>query len=162
MPQKQELLLIVDRVINVWNVLPSTVNFASLNVLRNSTEKTDFSSFLVCSILLVCCVHSNCFIIRFRAAVSVVVGPCCLVLLKLHWCKCTYCIIIGQIKWWWWWWWWWCDVIAYCWFWQQNNITVITTTVLWGHLLLANVLIAGREYDRFSIVCVRWRPALWN
>jgi len=43
----------VDRVMNVWNALPSTVNFASLNVFRNSTEKIDFSSFLVCNILLV-------------------------------------------------------------------------------------------------------------
>jgi len=35
----------VDRVINVWNTLPSTINFASLNVFRNSIEKIDLSSF---------------------------------------------------------------------------------------------------------------------
>ena len=35
----------VDRVINVWNALPSTTNFASLNVFRNSIEKIDLSSF---------------------------------------------------------------------------------------------------------------------
>ena len=35
----------VDKVINVWNALPSTANFASLNVFRNSIEKIDFSSF---------------------------------------------------------------------------------------------------------------------
>ena len=35
----------VDRVINAWNALPSTTNFASLNVFRNSIEKVDFSSF---------------------------------------------------------------------------------------------------------------------
>ena len=35
----------VDRVINVWNALPSTTNFASLNVFKNSIEKVDFSSF---------------------------------------------------------------------------------------------------------------------
>jgi len=35
----------VDRVINVWNALPSTTNFASLNVFRNSIKKIDFSSF---------------------------------------------------------------------------------------------------------------------
>jgi len=73
----------VDRVINVWNALPSTVNFTSLNILRNSFEQIDFSSFLVCNIL---------------------VGPCCPALLKLCRCKCAYCCIIGQIKWWWWWW----------------------------------------------------------
>jgi len=33
------------RVINVWNALPSTTNFASLNVFRNSIEKIDLSSF---------------------------------------------------------------------------------------------------------------------
>ena len=43
----------VDRVIYVWNALPSTVNFTSLNVFRNSTEKIDLSSYLVCNILLV-------------------------------------------------------------------------------------------------------------
>ena len=35
----------VDRVINVWNLLPCTTNFASLNVFRNTIEKIDFSSF---------------------------------------------------------------------------------------------------------------------
>jgi len=35
----------VDKVINVWNALPSTTNFASLNVFRNIMEKVDFSSF---------------------------------------------------------------------------------------------------------------------
>ena len=30
------------------------------------------------------------FIERFRAAVSVLIGPCCPALLKSHWCKCTY------------------------------------------------------------------------
>jgi len=35
----------VDRVINVCNALPSTTNFASLNVFRNSIENIDFSSF---------------------------------------------------------------------------------------------------------------------
>ena len=35
----------VDKVINVWNALPSTTNFASLNVFRNSIEKIDLSSF---------------------------------------------------------------------------------------------------------------------
>ena len=44
----------VDRVINVWNALPSTINFSSLNVFRNSTEKIDLSSFLVCNIFYLC------------------------------------------------------------------------------------------------------------
>jgi len=42
--------------------------------------------------------HSSCFITRFRAAVSVLVGPCCPALLKLCGCKCAYCCIIWQIK----------------------------------------------------------------
>ena len=42
---KHMLVFFVDRVINVWNALPSTTNFASLNVFRNSIEKIDFSSF---------------------------------------------------------------------------------------------------------------------
>ena len=33
-----------------------------------------------------------------RAAVSVLVGPCCPALLKLYRFKCEYCCIIGQIK----------------------------------------------------------------
>ena len=43
------------------------------------------------------------FIERFRAAVSVHIGPWCPALLELYSCKCAYCCIIGQIKWWWWW-----------------------------------------------------------
>ena len=45
-------------------------------------------------------VPSNCFITRFGAAVSVLVGHCCPALLKLYRRKCAYCCIIGQIKWW--------------------------------------------------------------
>ena len=37
----------------------------------------------------------------FRAAVSVLVGPCCPALLESCSRKCAYCCIIGQIKWWW-------------------------------------------------------------
>jgi len=37
-------------------------------------------------------------------ALSVLIRPCSPALLKLYSCKCTYCCIIGQIKWWWWWW----------------------------------------------------------
>ena len=58
----------------VWNALPSTVNFTSLNVFRNSIEQIDLSSFLVCLFVIFTCVieyvSSNCFIKRFRAAVS--------------------------------------------------------------------------------------------
>ena len=32
----------VDRVINVWNALPSTVNFSKLSVFRSSIAKVDF------------------------------------------------------------------------------------------------------------------------
>ena len=42
------------------------------------------------------------FIERFRAAVSVFIGPCCPALLESYSRKCAYCCIIGQIKWWWW------------------------------------------------------------
>ena len=37
----------VDRVINVWNALLSTVNFLKLSVFRSSIAKVDFSSFLI-------------------------------------------------------------------------------------------------------------------
>ena len=39
----------------------------------------------------------------FRAAVSVLIGPCCPALLESYSRKCAYCCIIGQVKWWWWW-----------------------------------------------------------
>ena len=42
---------------------------------------------------------------RFRAAVSVLIGPCCPALPASYSRKCAYSCIIGQIKWWWWWWW---------------------------------------------------------
>ena len=42
----------VDRVINVWNALPSTTNFASLNVFRNSIERLISLVFLVCDIFI--------------------------------------------------------------------------------------------------------------
>ena len=35
-----------DRVVNVWNALPSTVNFSTLTAFRNSINKVDFSAFL--------------------------------------------------------------------------------------------------------------------
>jgi len=38
----------------------------------------------------------------FRAAVSVLIGPCCPALLESYSRKCAYCCIIGQNKWWWW------------------------------------------------------------
>jgi len=38
------------------------------------------------------------FIERFRAAVSVFIGPCCPALLELYLRKCAHCCIIGQIK----------------------------------------------------------------
>ena len=36
--------------INVWNALPSTVNFSKLSVFRSSIAKVDFSSFLICNV----------------------------------------------------------------------------------------------------------------
>jgi len=58
-----KLQFFVDRVTNVWNALPSTTNFAALNVFRNSIEKIDFSSFLVCNIFICVteCAVSDCF-----------------------------------------------------------------------------------------------------
>jgi len=41
---------------------------------------------------------------RFRAAVSVFIGPCCPAVLESYLRKCAYCCIIEQIKLWWWWW----------------------------------------------------------
>ena len=43
-------------------------------------------------------VPGNCFITRFKAVVSALVGPCCPALLKLYRRKCAYCCIIGQIN----------------------------------------------------------------
>ena len=70
--------------------------------------------FLVCNIFI-CVIEyapSDCFLLNvFRAAVSVLVGPCCPALLESYSRKCAYCCIIGQIKWWWW---WWCFFTARC------------------------------------------------
>jgi len=52
---------------------------------RNRFEKTDFSSYLICLLYFTCVIEyvpSNCFITRFRAAVSILVGPCCPALLN--------------------------------------------------------------------------------
>jgi len=38
-----------ERIINVWNSLPSTVNFSSLNCFNQSIGSVDFSVFLKCS-----------------------------------------------------------------------------------------------------------------
>ena len=43
------------------------------------------------------CVCVTVFTERFRAAVSVNIGPCCPALLELYSCKCAYCCIIGRI-----------------------------------------------------------------
>jgi len=56
--------------------------------------------FLVCNIFI-CVIEyapSDCFIGRFRAAVSVLIEPCCPALLESCSRKCAYCCIIGQIK----------------------------------------------------------------
>ena len=96
----------VDRVLNVWNAQPFTVNFASLNVLPTALKR--FISLVFSLVIFYLCdklieyVPNNCFITRFRAAVSVLVWPCCPALLKLYRCKCAQCCTIGQIKWWWW------------------------------------------------------------
>ena len=75
----------VDRVINVWNALPSTANFTSLNVLGIALKRLislvfSFGIFYLCDRI---CMVPNWFIIRFRATVNVLVGPCCPALLKL-------------------------------------------------------------------------------
>jgi len=38
-----------ERIINVWNSLPSNVNFSSLNCFKQSIGSVDFSVFLKCS-----------------------------------------------------------------------------------------------------------------
>jgi len=56
----------VDRVINVWNALPSTANFASLNVLGIAFKRLISPVFLVCNIFI-CVIEyapSDCFIER--------------------------------------------------------------------------------------------------
>ena len=66
------------------------------------------------------------FIERFRAAVSVHIGPCCPALLELYSCKCAYCCIIGQIKWWRW---WWCQC-EYCWRTVDADQTPLSRSIL--------------------------------
>ena len=57
--------------------------------------------FLVCNIFI-CVIEyasSDCFVLNvFRAAVIVLIGPCCPALLDSYSRKCAYCCIIGQIK----------------------------------------------------------------
>ena len=65
----------VDRVINVWNALPSTVNFASLNVLGTALKR--LISLVFSFVIFYLCDKIICFITRFRAADSVLVEPCC-------------------------------------------------------------------------------------
>ena len=43
----------VDGVINVWNALPSTMNFASLNVLGTALKSLIFLVLFFCNILFV-------------------------------------------------------------------------------------------------------------
>jgi len=40
---------ILERVINIWNSLPVTVNFSTLKYFRRTIQSVDFSSFLKCS-----------------------------------------------------------------------------------------------------------------
>ena len=72
----------------------SDVNFASLIAFRISLVFS-FVIFYLCDRI---CSQYNRFIKRSRAAVSVLVGPCCPALLELCRCKCAYCCIIGQMK----------------------------------------------------------------
>jgi len=37
----------VERVVDVWNYLPPTVNFASLSTFKSSLKSVDFSSYLI-------------------------------------------------------------------------------------------------------------------
>jgi len=56
-------MFFVDRVIHVWNALPSTTNFAFFKCFMNSIEKIDFSGFLVRNIFI-CVIEyapSDCF-----------------------------------------------------------------------------------------------------
>jgi len=39
---------IAERVINVWNCLPPSVNFSTAATCRRSTEVVDYKSFLKC------------------------------------------------------------------------------------------------------------------
>ena len=60
---KHMLVFFVDRVINVWNALPSTTNFASLNVLGIALKRLISLVFLVCNIFI-CVIEyvpSDCF-----------------------------------------------------------------------------------------------------
>ena len=37
---------LIERIINVWNVLPHTVDFSSLSKFKQSLNRVDFSAFL--------------------------------------------------------------------------------------------------------------------
>jgi len=69
---------------------------------RNSIEKIDSSSFLV-FLQYFTCVTVTVLWKLFRAAVTVLVRPCCPARCRCI-CRSAYCRIIGRIKWWWWWW----------------------------------------------------------
>ena len=61
-----------NKMINVWNSLPLTVNFSTLHSFKYSTERVDFKQFLICNQHVACfiCVCLICFYLR--AAVSIV------------------------------------------------------------------------------------------
>jgi len=40
---------LAERVINIWNSLPVTVNFSTLKSFRRTIQSVDFSTFLKCS-----------------------------------------------------------------------------------------------------------------
>jgi len=86
------------------------------------------------------------FIERFRAAVSVFIGPCCPALLESYLRKCTYCCIIDKIKWWWWWWWWWLRF-------EPRPFTPESST-------LTTRLPSHRVHD-FNKLLVSWDRPLW-
>jgi len=43
-------IFFIDGVVNLWNMLPSTVNFNSLSTFGSSLNSVDFSAYLKCTV----------------------------------------------------------------------------------------------------------------
>jgi len=106
----------------------------------------------------------------FRAAVSVLIGPCCPALLESYSRKCAHCCIIGQIKWWrerekfiyhvrtqqihtqWWWWYVWSICrCSRCWL-----------PVSWSRVVRrSDVSTSWTNVDRSRPTCCKYSETVW-
>ena len=82
----------VAAVVNVWNTLPSSVNFLSLSSFKCSVNCIDFSvlknvmvNSIVHCVLILSCITGNCWCLYFH-------GPCCPA-------RAALCIVLYSIFW---------------------------------------------------------------